>query len=96
LIHSHTTVTLGFHHDEPGFQEEARRHSRKHGYKTRAQWRNEILDEEDVIEDDEENEQEEDEENEEEEDEENEEDAEQEAWLDNEAEEARLRSGDAA
>jgi hypothetical protein len=40
----HTTVTLGFHHDEVAFAEEARRHARKHGYKTRQDWKIELLD----------------------------------------------------
>ncbi|KAK6001276.1 hypothetical protein QM012_002607 [Aureobasidium pullulans] len=40
----HTTVTLGFHHDEVAFAEEARRHARKHGKKTRKEWQNELLD----------------------------------------------------
>lgn len=40
----HTTVTLGFHHDEVAFAEEARRHARKHGYKTRQDWKIELFD----------------------------------------------------
>ncbi|KAG9654610.1 hypothetical protein KCU64_g7098, partial [Aureobasidium melanogenum] len=40
----HTTVTLGFHHDEVAFAEEARRHARKHGSKSREQWKYELLD----------------------------------------------------
>ncbi|KAG9998274.1 hypothetical protein KCU78_g16522, partial [Aureobasidium melanogenum] len=39
----HTTVTLGFHHDEVAFAEEARRHARKHGKKTRKEWKYELL-----------------------------------------------------
>jgi hypothetical protein len=41
---SHTTVTLGFHHDEAAFVEEARRHARKHGYLSREEWKYELLD----------------------------------------------------
>ena len=40
----HTTVTLGFHHDEVAFAEEARRHARKHGGKSREEWKFELLD----------------------------------------------------
>ncbi|KAI5208159.1 hypothetical protein E4T39_01468 [Aureobasidium subglaciale] len=40
----HTTVTLGFHHDEVAFAEEARRHARRHGQKTREEWKYELLD----------------------------------------------------
>jgi hypothetical protein len=40
----HTTVTLGFHHDEAAFAEEARRHTRKHGSKSREEWKCELLD----------------------------------------------------
>ncbi|KAG9594053.1 hypothetical protein KCU77_g6237, partial [Aureobasidium melanogenum] len=40
----HTTVTLGFHHDEVAFAEEARRHARKHGSKSREEWKYELLD----------------------------------------------------
>ncbi|KAG9697826.1 hypothetical protein KCU95_g3327, partial [Aureobasidium melanogenum] len=39
----HTTVTLGFHHDEVAFAEEARRYARKHGSKSREQWEYELL-----------------------------------------------------
>ncbi|KAH0148767.1 hypothetical protein KCU67_g11321, partial [Aureobasidium melanogenum] len=39
----HTTVTLGFHHDEVAFAEEARRHARKHGKMTRKEWKYELL-----------------------------------------------------
>ena len=37
-------MTLGFHHDEIAFAEEARRYARKHGSKTREQWKHELLD----------------------------------------------------
>ncbi|KAI5244656.1 hypothetical protein E4T43_03593 [Aureobasidium subglaciale] len=40
----HTTVTLGFHHDEVAFAEEARRYARRHGKKTREEWKYELLD----------------------------------------------------
>ncbi|KAI4716715.1 hypothetical protein E4T48_07108 [Aureobasidium sp. EXF-10727] len=40
----HTTVTLGFHHDEAAFAVEARRHARKHGKKSREEWKYELLD----------------------------------------------------
>ncbi|KAG9665122.1 hypothetical protein KCU95_g2581, partial [Aureobasidium melanogenum] len=40
----HTTVTLGFHHDEVAFAEEARRHANKHGSKSREEWKYELLD----------------------------------------------------
>ncbi|KAI4727940.1 hypothetical protein E4T49_04269 [Aureobasidium sp. EXF-10728] len=39
----HTTVTLGYHHDEVAFAEEARRHAKKHGKKTRKEWKLELL-----------------------------------------------------
>lgn len=48
-----TTITLGFHHDEVEFAEEVRDHVQRHALKTRAQWRAEILceDEEEGTED---------------------------------------------
>jgi hypothetical protein len=49
---SHTTVTLGFHHDEVAFAEEARRHARKHGSKSREEWKYELLDLDEDDEDD--------------------------------------------
>lgn len=42
--HRHTTVTLGFHHNELAFAEEARRHANKHGSKSREGWKYELLD----------------------------------------------------
>lgn len=44
MLYRHTTVTLGFHHDEVAFAEEARRHARKHGGKSRQEWKYELLD----------------------------------------------------
>lgn len=44
MFYRHTTVTLGFHHDEVAFAEEARRHARKHGGKSRQEWKYELLD----------------------------------------------------
>lgn len=61
----HTTVTLGFHHDEVAFAEEARRHARRHGGKSREEWKYELLDIDEDDEDDEEEEDEEDEDDEE-------------------------------
>ncbi|KAI4854045.1 hypothetical protein E4T44_00446 [Aureobasidium sp. EXF-8845] len=48
----HTTVTLGFHHDQVAFAEEARRHAKKHGSKSREEWKYELLDLDEDEEDD--------------------------------------------
>ncbi|KEQ76394.1 hypothetical protein M436DRAFT_38338 [Aureobasidium namibiae CBS 147.97] len=56
----HTTVTLGFHHDEVAFAEEARRHARKHGSKSREDWKYELLEIDDEDDEDHEGEDEED------------------------------------
>jgi hypothetical protein len=52
IFDRHTTVTLGFHHDEVAFAEEARRHARKHGSKSREEWKYELLDLDEDDEDD--------------------------------------------
>lgn len=44
-LNSHTTVTLGFHHDEAEFAVEARRHAEKHASKSRSNWKTQILSE---------------------------------------------------
>lgn len=44
-LNSHTTVTLGFHHDEAEFAVEARRHAEKHASKSRSEWKAQILSE---------------------------------------------------
>jgi hypothetical protein len=43
IFDRHTTVTLGFHHDEVAFAEEARRYAREYGTKSRAEWKHELL-----------------------------------------------------
>ena len=77
LYDRHTTVTLGFHHDEVAFAEEARRHARKHGSKSREAWKYDLLD---IDQDDEDNEEEDDEDDEDDDDEYEEDRADRDFW----------------
>jgi len=38
----HTTVTLGYHHDQVEFADEVREHVAKHASKSAAEWREEL------------------------------------------------------